>query len=349
MQRLQWFLSQSPWEHEPITDRRIALLTEHPATAPHGGGALLLDDSGDRKAGHATAFTSRQYIGSRATVTGGIVAVNTAWADQWFHYRLHTEPYRPAPTLTGSRTDPGLRTKGQLAAALAERARQAGIPIRALVADCWTTSARAERTRSGAGRSSSTADHLRSRGENRVQEAQRDISRGPPPLARRERPPGHPPPQGRRTTSARAEVLRAVPEAYMVRQCSLRERRCSDQRQGAASARSTVQQRPRSSASGHHGDRPGFRRHCHHRLDPPTRPGPPRSHHRTTPGRPQQPSSPHGSTPAAPTVFSPSWPQTSSTAPRIFPCPPPTRHPHPERKQRRREWAGTARSASPPP
>ncbi|AJT69585.1 hypothetical protein T261_7988 [Streptomyces lydicus] len=30
-----------------------------PATAPHDGGALSPDDSGDRKSGHATAHVSR--------------------------------------------------------------------------------------------------------------------------------------------------------------------------------------------------------------------------------------------------------------------------------------------------
>jgi SRSO17 transposase len=137
VQRLQWFVSESPWEHEPINDRRIELLMKTPVTAPHGGGALLLDDSGDRKSGHATAYVSRQYIGSRAQVDNGIVAVSTAWADERIYYPLHVVPYRPAPTLPGGRADPAFRTKGQLAAELVDRARAAGVAFRALVADCF--------------------------------------------------------------------------------------------------------------------------------------------------------------------------------------------------------------------
>ena len=137
VQRLQWFVSESPWEHEPINDRRIDLLMNTPATAPHQAGALLLDDSGDRKSGHATAYVSRQYIGSRAQITGGIVAVTTAWADERIYYPLHTVPYQPAPTLPQGRADAAFRTKGQIAAELVERARAAGIPFRALVADCF--------------------------------------------------------------------------------------------------------------------------------------------------------------------------------------------------------------------
>ncbi|GAA4228514.1 hypothetical protein GCM10023075_33970 [Streptosporangium album] len=131
VQRLQWFVSESPWEHEPINDRRIDLLMNTPATAPHQAGALLLDDSGDRKSGHATAYVSRQYIGSRAQITGGIVAVTTTWADERIYYPLHTVPYQPAPTLPQGRADAAFRTKGRIAAELVERARAAGIPSRA--------------------------------------------------------------------------------------------------------------------------------------------------------------------------------------------------------------------------
>ena len=137
VQRLQWFLSESPWEHDPVNERRIALLAADPRTAPHAGGVLLLDDSGDRKSGHATAFVSRQYIGSRAAVENGIVAVSTGWADERIYYPLHTVPYRPAPTLPAGKADPDFRTKGQLAADLVQQARQAGIPFRAVVADCF--------------------------------------------------------------------------------------------------------------------------------------------------------------------------------------------------------------------
>jgi SRSO17 transposase len=137
VQRLQWFLSQSPWEHEPVTERRIAVVNADPATASHGGGGLLLDDSGDRKAGHATDYVSRQYIGSRAAVAGGIVAVTTCWADERVYYPLHTIPYQPASRLPGGRADPDFRTKGQIATDLVTRAVAAGIRFRALVADCF--------------------------------------------------------------------------------------------------------------------------------------------------------------------------------------------------------------------
>jgi SRSO17 transposase len=137
VQRLQWFLSESPWDHEKINTRRIELVTRQPATRPHPGGVLILDDSGDRKSGHATAHVSRQYIGSRNGVDTGIVTVSTAWADERVYYPLHARPYTPAPRLPGGREDPSFRTKGQLATTLVADARAAGVAFRAVVADCF--------------------------------------------------------------------------------------------------------------------------------------------------------------------------------------------------------------------
>ncbi|MEV7237451.1 transposase [Streptomyces sp. NPDC051020] len=59
-------------------------------TAPHDGGALFPDDSGDRKSGHATAYVSRQYPGSRGQVQNGMVATTTARADERVHYPSQT-------------------------------------------------------------------------------------------------------------------------------------------------------------------------------------------------------------------------------------------------------------------
>nr|WP_242606457.1 IS701 family transposase [Protofrankia symbiont of Coriaria ruscifolia] len=137
VQRLQWFLSESPGDHEKINRRRVELLQAEPATAPHPGGVLILDDSGDRKSGHATAGVARQYIGSRGGVDRGIVAVSTAWADERVYHPLHTRLYTPASRLPGGRTDPAFRTKGRLAATLVGDARTAGIGFRAVVADCF--------------------------------------------------------------------------------------------------------------------------------------------------------------------------------------------------------------------
>src|SRR5260370_18235689 len=61
VQRLQFFLSESRWDPDAVNARRLELLRADPATAPHGGGVLVIDDSGDRKDGVKTAHVGRQY------------------------------------------------------------------------------------------------------------------------------------------------------------------------------------------------------------------------------------------------------------------------------------------------
>jgi len=51
VQRLQFFVSEPVWDPERVNERRLELLRAGPGTAPHGGGVLVIDDSGDRKDG----------------------------------------------------------------------------------------------------------------------------------------------------------------------------------------------------------------------------------------------------------------------------------------------------------
>src|SRR6266700_1448085 len=137
VQGLQFFLSESPWDHEAVNQRRLELLLGDPATAPHDQGVLVIDDTGDRKDGRHTAHVARQYLGSVGQTDNGIVAVTSRWADPRCYWPAHAVPYTPASRLPRGKTDPGFRTKPKLAAELVEAARQAGIPFRAVVADCF--------------------------------------------------------------------------------------------------------------------------------------------------------------------------------------------------------------------
>ena len=136
VQRLQWFLSESAWDHEQVNDQRVQLLCEDPATAPHDGGALVIDDTGDRKDGSATAHVARQYLGSVGKIDNGIVAVTSLWADERVYWPVQAVPYTPAARLPAGERDPGFRTKPQLAVELVQAAQQAGIRFQAVVADC---------------------------------------------------------------------------------------------------------------------------------------------------------------------------------------------------------------------
>jgi DDE superfamily endonuclease len=137
VQRLQWFLTESAWDHEQVNDQRVQWLCQDPATAPHDQGALVVDDTGDRKDGTATAHVARQYLGSVGKIDNGIVAVTSLWADERCYWPVHAVPYTPASRLAKGKRDPGFRTKPQLAVELVQAARQAGIGFRAVVADCF--------------------------------------------------------------------------------------------------------------------------------------------------------------------------------------------------------------------
>src|SRR6266516_3318236 len=137
VQGLQFFLSESPWDHEAVNQRRLELLLGDPATAPHDQGVLVIDDTGDRKDGRHTAHVARQYLGSVGKTDNGIVAVSSLWADERVAWPDHVVPSTPACRLPKGKRDPGFRTKPQQAAALVEAARAAGIGFRAVVADCF--------------------------------------------------------------------------------------------------------------------------------------------------------------------------------------------------------------------
>jgi DDE superfamily endonuclease len=135
VQRLQFFLSESVWEPEAVNDRRLELLRADPVTAPHRGGVLVIDDSGDRKDGTATAHVGRQYLGRYGKTDNGVVTVTTVWADERVYYPVHAVPYTPAKYFAKGKNDPEFRTKLVIGAELAVRARAAGFAFRAVVAD----------------------------------------------------------------------------------------------------------------------------------------------------------------------------------------------------------------------
>ncbi|MFI6582896.1 transposase [Embleya sp. NPDC050493] len=135
MQRLQFFLSESTCDHERINARRLELLRAEPATAPHGAGVLVIDDSGDRKHGTATTHVGRQWLGRLGKTDNGVVTVTTLWADERVYHPLHAVPYTRARHFPKGRNDPGFRTKLRIGAELAGHARDAGFAFRAVAAD----------------------------------------------------------------------------------------------------------------------------------------------------------------------------------------------------------------------
>jgi DDE superfamily endonuclease len=116
VQRLQFFLSESVWDPDLVNERPLELLLASPLTAPHGGGVVAIDDSGDRKDGTATAHVGRQWLGRYGTTDNGVVTVATVWADERVYYPVHAVPYTPARHFGKGKADPAFHTKLQIAA-----------------------------------------------------------------------------------------------------------------------------------------------------------------------------------------------------------------------------------------
>ena len=77
----------------------------------------------------------RQYLGRYGKTDNGVVTVTTVWADERVYYPVHAVPYTPARHFAGGKNDPEFRTKLQIGADLAVRARAAGFAFRAVAAD----------------------------------------------------------------------------------------------------------------------------------------------------------------------------------------------------------------------
>jgi SRSO17 transposase len=136
-QGLQWFLSESTWDPDAVTQRRLELLRADPLTTPTAHGVLVLDEHGDRKWGTKTAHVGRQYLANLGQTDNGVVSVTSLWADEGLYYPLHSAPYTPAHHFAQGKADPQFRTKRQIATDLVGRAVAAGVPCRTVVADSF--------------------------------------------------------------------------------------------------------------------------------------------------------------------------------------------------------------------
>jgi hypothetical protein len=136
-QSLQWYLSESDWDEGVLNQRRVELLVKEPSTAPNAEGALVIDETGDLKDGSHTAHVGRQYLGKVGKIDNGVVSVSSLWADERVYYPLEVEPYTPAAWFERGSANPAFRTKLALALDLVQRAVQAHLPFKAVVADCF--------------------------------------------------------------------------------------------------------------------------------------------------------------------------------------------------------------------
>ena len=71
-QSLHHFLTELPWSVEAFRGRRLRVILEMLEGREI---ILIIDETGDRKKGHTTAYVKRQYIGNLGKIENGIVAV----------------------------------------------------------------------------------------------------------------------------------------------------------------------------------------------------------------------------------------------------------------------------------
>jgi hypothetical protein len=136
-QSLQWFLSESGWDHKEVNERRLQVLFTDGATVPKDDGVLVIDEHGDRKWGKHTAHVGKQWLGNIGKTENGVVSVSSLWADEGVYYPLEVEPYTPKHHFKGGTSDPRFRTKLKIASQLVERSVKTGVAFRAVVADSF--------------------------------------------------------------------------------------------------------------------------------------------------------------------------------------------------------------------
>ena len=139
-QRLQEFLTNSPWDFRAMNRIRIEHMLKHASTE---GGVLVVDDTGLPKKGRHSVGVGRQYSGTLGRVDNCQVVVTTHYVDGVFDWPLGARLYLPKAWAADAKRrkrarvpeDLVFRTKGEIALGLIDEAREAGLERSPVVAD----------------------------------------------------------------------------------------------------------------------------------------------------------------------------------------------------------------------
>ena len=139
VQALQQFISQSPWEWDPIR-KRLALKA---GAALGSGTAWILDDTGFPKKGEYSVGVARQYTGTLGKVCNCQIGVSLSCASYDGCFPLDFELYLPEEWIyvperrakAGIPEDVKFRTKPNIGLDLIDRSLSWGVPAGVVCAD----------------------------------------------------------------------------------------------------------------------------------------------------------------------------------------------------------------------
>jgi DDE superfamily endonuclease len=124
--RLHHFLTEAPWSHHQINERRLEVMNQCSQTRISRGFSLILDDSGHRKSGNFTSGVGRQYLGEIGKTDNGIVVVTTHLYDNKKSLPLDIELYQHASSLPFGKKDEQFKKKPSLGIELIDRSLKRG-------------------------------------------------------------------------------------------------------------------------------------------------------------------------------------------------------------------------------
>lgn len=123
---LRHFLNKAPWDVNKLNNRRLEVMRSCRQTTPSRGFTLIVDDSGHRKSGDATAGVGRQYIGEIGKTDNGVVLLTTHLYDGVRRLPLDVALYQHAGSLEQGKDDPEFVKKPDLALQLIDQCLQRG-------------------------------------------------------------------------------------------------------------------------------------------------------------------------------------------------------------------------------
>lgn len=118
---LRHFLNDAPWEAGKLNERRLKVMHQCRQTTAQAGFTLIVDDSGHRKSGAATAGVGRQYIGEIGKSDNGVVLLTTHLYDGVRSLPLDVALYQHASSLPQGKDDPEFSKKPDLALRLIDQ------------------------------------------------------------------------------------------------------------------------------------------------------------------------------------------------------------------------------------